>query len=209
MATATGITIVKRFAYRGNANEEFANSYWFKPVAPPTTDAAWRTLLDAIVASEKPIYPSNVNVIRAYGYADDTGHKPGDTGAVAPAVYSVDFRVAPEVIVPGTLSVGTGIVMPGDDAVWIRWKTQRRTSPGGKPIYVRKYFHPAYSVSTGGDSIFATQKTNLLAHAAKMYDGTLPGARTIVTPGTLDTISDHGASSFITTRTLKRRGRRP
>lgn len=209
MSAAVGVTIVKRFTYRGDPNEEYSNTYWFKPVTAPADSAAWRALFDAIVAVEKACYDSTVSVIRGYGYDDDTGHKPADTGSVAPAVWSVDLTQSPESPVPGTLATGTFVRSPGDDAVWVRWKTERKTSPGGKAIYVRKYFHPAFVVSPNWDTVAPGQRTALLALGAKLYDGTLPGSRTITTAGRLDTISAHSASTYVTTRSLKRRGRRP
>lgn len=209
MAAACGVTVIKRFTYRGNASEEYSNTYWLTGSAPSnTTD--WQALADAIVASEKQCYPSTVTVVRYYGYNDDTGHKPEDTGAVAPAVYSRDL-VAAAATVPGTLSMSGNIAAPGDAAVWIRWKTSRVTSPGGKAIYIRKYFHPASLVSaTGGDAIATAQRTALLAHGAKMWDGTLNAAsQKITTCGKNDTIVGTNASTYVTTRTLKRRGKRP
>lgn len=210
MATATGITIVKRFNYRGDATEEYSNTYWLTGGSPPADAAAWRTLFNAIVAVEKAIYPGQVEVIRGYGYDNDDGHKPGDTGAVAPSVWQVDLRIAPDTVVGGTLTVTTPDARaPGDSAVWVRWKTSRVTSPGGKPIYIRKYFHPAVFTSTAPDTVQATQKANLIALGALMDGGTLPGSRKITTAGQADTIINHGASNYITTRTLKRRGKRP
>lgn len=209
MAEATGLTIIKRFTYRGNANEEYSNTYWFKPTTPPADAAAWRALLDAVVLVEKTIYPATAQVIRAYGYDDDTGHRPGDTGSVAGAVWSVDLRVAPDTPVPGTLATGGLELAPGDAAVWARWKTDRRTSPGSKAIYIRKYFHPCLGNGTDPDLVATAQKNALLALGAKMHDGTLPGSRTITTAGKTDTILSHGASTYMTTRSLKRRGKRP
>lgn len=209
MATATGLTIVKRFTYRGDANEEYSNTYWFKPVTPPASPTDWKALFDAVVAGEKTIYPNTVNVIRGYGYDDDTGHKPGDTGTTSPAVWTEDLRVSPLTPVPGTLATSGAVFMPGDDAVWVRWKTNRLTFKG-KAIYVRKYFHPAATAGTTPvDAILPLQRTNLLAFGALMDGGTLPGARTITTAGRLDTMASHDASQYVTTRTLKRRGKRP
>lgn len=209
MAAACGVTVIKKFTYRGNTNEEYSNTYWLTGAAP-TSDATWKTLFDAIVASEKVIYPSGCVVVRGYGYNDDTGHKPDDTGSVAPAVYSVDL-VAAAATVPGTLVIGAFPAAPGDAAVWARWKTSRVTSPGGKAIYVRKYFHPAYcSATSGGDTILPAQRTGLLAHAAKMWDGTLnASSQKVTTPGRQDVILGANASTYVTTRTLKRRGKRP
>jgi hypothetical protein len=209
VATATGLTIVKRFNYRGDPNEEYSNSYWFTPTTPPADDTAWRALLDAVVLVEKTIYPASCQVIRAYGYNDDTGHKPGDEGAVAGAVYNVDLRVAPNTPVAGTLATGGIELAPGDAAVWERWKTNRRTSPGSKPIYIRKYFHPALGNGTDADLVATAQKNALNALGAKLDDGSLPGGRKITVAGRSDVILSHGCSNFMTTRTLKRRGRRP
>jgi len=207
MAAATGLTIVKRFDYRGDPTEEWSNTYWFTGT-PPADATAWRALLDAVVLSEKKCYPSSVGVQRAYGYNDDTGHKPDDTGDVAPAVYGVDLSIAPETVVLGTLVTSTGTKMPGDTAVWARWKTSRRTVPGGKAIYLRKFYHPAYCQTGTPDTIMAVQKTNLLAHATAMQDGTLPGSRKITTCGQTDVITAVGASTYTTVRTLKRRAKR-
>src|SRR4051812_20583291 len=103
VSTACGVTVVKRFTYRGDANEEYSNTYWFTQ-APPSDATAWRALFDALVLQEKTLYPSSVNVVRGYGYNDDTGHKSGDEGDVAPAVFTVDLTVAPNTIVPGTFT---------------------------------------------------------------------------------------------------------
>jgi len=208
MAAATGITIVKRFSYRGDANEEFSNTYWFTG-APPGTDANWDALRTALVAEEKKVYHPGVRVTRVYGYEDDTGHKPGDTGAVAPAEYIYDYVVAGVTEPVGTVTSTGGIILAGDNAVWCRWTTSRTTSPGGKKIYLRKYFHGACGNSAVSmDSIQPAQKTALLAFAAKLYDGTLSGTRKITTCGQTDTITGHDASTYVTVRTLKRRGKR-
>lgn len=210
MAAACGVTVVKRFTYRGDASEEYSNTYWLTGTAP-TTSATWRALFDAIVAKEKTLYPSSCAVIRGYAYNDDTGHKSGDTGAVASAVWSVDLTVTPETPVAGTHTM-TGLeLLPGDTAVWVRWKTSRLSSPGGKPIYLRKYFHPAVRATGGAtDEPFATWKTTTApAYAVGFTNGSLPDARTITAPGHTDTIVSTGVSSYLTTRTLKRRGKRP
>jgi hypothetical protein len=60
-----------------------------------------------------------------------------------------------------------------------------------------------------GDTILASQKTALLALGAKLQDGSFTEARTITAQAHDDTIVSHAASSYITTRTLKRRGKRP
>lgn len=207
MAAACGLTIVKRFLYRTDATEEWSNTYWFTGSAPSTT-TTWRTFFDEVVTTEKPIYHSGVTVIRGYGYNDDTGHKPDDEGDVAPSVWNVDLRIAPETPVAGTLNISSAWVLAGDSSVWMRAKTSRLTSPGGKPIYLRKYYHPAATASSTPDVILAGQKTALVAHATKLTDGTLTSGRKWTTAGQTDVITAVGASSYTTVRTLKRRPKR-
>lgn len=200
MAAKTGLTIVKKFSYRGDANEEWSNTYHFTGTVPADS-TAWRALFDAVVLQEKTVYTADVHVIRGYGYADDADN--------ATSVWTVDLEVSPETPVAGTLSIGTQSYNPGDCAVWARWKTSRLNTKG-KAIYLRKYFHLALSASTSDfDTIGAAQKAALIAFAGKMDDGTLVGSRKITARTHDDVILNHGASSYITTRSLKRRGKRP
>jgi len=200
MAAQTGLTVVKRFPYRGDTTEEFSNTYHFTG-SVPSDATAWRALFDALVTQEKTIYSSVTHVYRGYGYDDDADD--------ATAVWSVDLSVSPETPVAGTLSVGTDIKAPGDSAVWCRWKTSR-TNSNGKPIYLRKYFHDArINGATGGDTVLAAQVTALAAFATKLEDGTFIDGRKITARGHTDTIVSIGNSAYITTRTLKRRGKRP
>lgn len=201
MASQLGITLIKKFTYRGNTNEEYSNTYHFTG-AVPSDSAAWKTFADLLIAQEKTVYTGDVSVVRAYGYATDN---PADD-----SVWTWDYG-ALGTSVAGTLLQGTGVLTPGDDAVWCRWKTSR-TNTNGKPIYLRKYFHVAVGTSGTGanrDSVLPAQTTALQAFAAKMHDGTFVDARTITARGHTDVILSHGASIYITTRTLKRRGKRP
>lgn len=196
---AVGLTVIKKFTYRGDANEEYSNQYWFTG-ATPADGAAWRALFDALVAQEKTLL-GWTTTIKGYGYDD-----PSPT---ANSIWSVDLRNAPNTTVAGTLVVGaTGIPAPGDDAVWCRWKTNRLTIKG-KPIYLRKYYHPAIISTSGGDTVLAAQVTALNAFATKMRDGSFLDGRTLTDRNHTDTLVSSSASAFVTTRTLKRRGKRP
>jgi hypothetical protein len=66
MASLVGLTIVKRFPYRGDANEEWSNQYHLTG-SIPADSTAWKTLADALIAEEKKLYTSGTKVIRAYG----------------------------------------------------------------------------------------------------------------------------------------------
>jgi hypothetical protein len=196
-----GVTLVTKFPYRGNPLEEYSNGYHFTGDVP-ATEVAWKALADALIAQQKTVLWGVGSIIRAYGYATDD---PLDH-----AVWSHDYLAAGASVV-GTYSIGSGAEAPGDCAVWVRWKTSR-LSVKGKPIYLRKYFHPAVIAGSGGaavDQVEAGQIAALNALGAKLSDGSFIDARTIRSQPHDDTILSHSASPYVTTRTLKRRGKRP
>jgi hypothetical protein len=197
LEVATGLTIIKEFTYRGDANEEWSNHYWLSG-SDPADSAAWRTLFDALVTEEKKLYPPTTKVVAGYGYTSTADDRT--------AVWSVDLKVAPNTVVAGTYS-GFGDVNPGDTAVWVRWGLDRLNSKG-KRIFLRKYFHPGLSASAAPDTVHADQIAALTAFGNKLRDGSFTGGRKITdTHGT--NVVGSGVSQFITTRTLKRRGKRP
>lgn len=196
---ATGLTVIKKFTYRGDTNEEYANQYWFRG-ATPSDSTAWRALFDLVVAQEKTLYVSGVTVVRGYGYDD-----PSPT---ANNVWSVDMTASPNTPVAGTYAP-TGVRLPGDAAVWIGWRVSNRLSEKGKPIWLRKYYHPAYIDSNAYEVPLASWVTAAGAFATKMRDGTLATDRTLTDRNHLDTIAAHKVGPYVTTRTLKRRGKRP
>lgn len=203
--SACGLTIVKKFTYRGDANEEYSNTYWFTGTTPVDA-AAWKTLADAVIAQEKTVYPSSVKAVRAYGY-----DSPNDTTGEH-AVWSYDYEGAVETVA-GTYST-TGLdIMAGDAATWIRWRTDRRTSPGGKLIYLRKYFHPAVRASGSIDSVATSWRSAAVTFGSYLVGATVPGSRKLCAMHhTEDAASfasdDVEAALYVTTRTLKRRGKR-
>lgn len=195
---AAGLTVIKRFTYRTNNSEEYSNQYWFTG-GTPSGPVAWRALFDALVAEEKKLYSAGVTVVRGYGYSDATEG--------ADSVWSVDMTALPNTAVAGTLSTTGLIPMFGDASAWVRWKTSRTNS--GRAIYLRKYFHPAWAPTAGGDAVGTSWRTALLAFGAKLYDGSFLDARTITAQHHTDSIVSHDCSQYLTTRTLKRRGKRP
>lgn len=194
MPNTPSIVIVKTITYRG-IPEEYSNKYHFSGTVP-TTDAGWKALADAIIAQEKTMFATSTTFTSAYGYA----------AGVAASVWQINYADPPNTVVTGTLT-GTYNQAPGDVAFWVRWATGARGTTG-KPIFLRKYFHGAAISTSNGDTIFSGQRTAALAYAAKMVDGTLPGGFKVCRPQG----GDGGVvkvPTFLTTRTLKRRGADP
>lgn len=200
MASLVRITLIKKFTYRGDVNEEFSNQYALTG-SIPSDATAWKALADALIAEEKKCYTSVVAVVRAYGYSDDAED--------APSVWSYDYAAGTGAVA-GTLSPsGTWTQAPGDAAVWVRWKTSR-TNTNGKAIYLRKYFHGAtFAYATSPDTVTTSQRTALDNLGTKLRDGSFLDARTIRSRTHAETILSSGSSPYVTTRTLKRRGKRP
>lgn len=201
-APSTVLTVIKQFAYRGDPREEFSNTYALTGTTPADS-SAWRTLFDALVLEEKKLYPAGTKVVAGYGY-----HRVPESGDSAD--WSVDLTVSPNTPVSGTFAPGAGgFQLPGDSAVWVRWGLDRLNSKG-KRVYLRKYFHPAFNdgLPTNVDVVVAGQVTALNAFGAKLQDGSFTAGR-VLTDHLGTALVGHAVSNYVTTRTLKRRGKRP
>jgi hypothetical protein len=198
--TRHSLTLVKSFGYRG-APEEWSNTYFFTGDLP-STPAAWKTLADNVIAQEKTLYDANTEVVKAIG------HQAGDSVAV----WSYDYAAASE-SVPGTLTIGVSTVpQGGDSASWLRWSTDQLTSKG-KPIYLRSYFHPAYaggSTDSTRDEVSTNWTTPAQAFGDAWIAGFSDGSETHVRCGPKGAVGLVALpSTYVTTRTLERRGKRP
>jgi hypothetical protein len=197
MAAVAGLTIVKKFTYRGDANEEYSNSYHLDG-SVPANSTDWKALADAMIASEKTCYPAAVSVVRAYGYDSDD--------PTAHSVWSYDYALGTGAVA-GTYG-GAFVEVPGDVAYFAKWKTSRNNTKG-KPIYLRKYFHGGGASSGNHDQVATTLVTAVAAHATKLWNGTFIDGRKIRSQSHAETITASGCGPYLTTRTLKRRGKRP
>jgi hypothetical protein len=189
------MTIVKRFTYRGDNNEEFSNTYHFLG-AVPTTDAEWLSMANGIIGHEEPIYDGAVTFVRAIG------HDSTDPGAIAK--FDHDFT-SPGPPPAGTF-VGTGGVHgAGDQAACVEWLTDRKTSRG-KPIYLRKYHHRPFLNSGALDSLEISYYNALDTYAKVFVGNAFEGGLT--NPEKTATVVTEKILQYVTTRTLKRRGKR-
>lgn len=199
MAAQASITIVKDFDYRG-AKEEYSNTYHFTNDAP-TTQGRWQAFADAIILAEKAIHLVDVRIIRA------VGHKAG----VKPRDFFHDY-LALGASVAGTLALqAANVIAPGDVAGWVRWPTDQFTSRG-KPIYLRSYYHHVAhgNLNSTDDIMSTTMKTAFETYATAWNTGFSDGTTTHARSGPNGAVglTPVLASSFVTTRTLERRGRR-
>ena len=200
MGTVVGITLVKRFTYRGDENEEWSNTYHFTGDVPADS-SAWMDLIEALYTEEISIYTPRSLVTRAYGYDSDADD--------ATAVFKHDFRPGDEEHPGNLMGWGALPTAPGDSAGWVRWKTSRLNS-NDKPIYLRKYFHDMIENALGEpDKLWTEQRDLMLAFGDKLRDGSFIDGRTLRSRLHDDTLVGSSASQYLTTRTLKRRGKRP
>jgi hypothetical protein len=186
------LVTLKTFSYRGQT-EEWSNRYHFSGTQPANS-AAWIALAAAMKNLEASVLPSAVTLTGWYGYNDGS-----DTANFSGLHTSSNT---------GALSTTGGFLAPGDSAMWVRWTTGEMNSKG-KPVYLRKYFHPAVATTGAPDTVLAAAKTALTNFGGYLIDGTsLGGGLKVCRPsGTVGTSAV--GSTYVTTRTLKRRGRRP
>jgi hypothetical protein len=195
MPDTASITLVKSFTYRGLA-EEWSNTYHFSGTTPADA-AAWKALALAIFATERAIYLPDSSLVQSYGY------EPGNEHSVA----QIDHR--PDTAGPraGSLAINSGMArLPGDAAVWLRARVG--TSTSGKKVYVRKYFHSATCVNGAPDTTATEVRTAMQAHGVAALAGGWPGGAKWTGPQGAVPV-EPTTSQYVTTRTLKRRGRRP
>jgi len=198
VATATGLILTKRFTYRGLADEEWSSRYWFTG-PPPDSDQHWADLANDVAELEVECYAPTSKVVAAYGYNDNTPN--------AHAVWKTDYSLTGSELA-GRLIIADGHPFAGDQAGLVQWKCAR-LSEKGKPIYLRKFFHDGGVASTARDSVDSATYTAYSNFATAMVDGSVLGARVIRSQTQDESIVFLGAYPYVTTRTLKRRGKRP
>lgn len=199
MAAAVGIVLVKQFTYRGVTGEEWSNKYWLTGQIPQD-DNAWLALTNKLRDEELKCYTSDSRVTSAYTYNDNT---PG-----AHSVWSIDY-LALGLDVPGTLTNSPVSKWAGDQAGVLEFKTARKNTRG-KWVYLRKYFHGGFSLATDPETL----DTSAVAayDAFGVFLSTSPvglEGRRIRSQKQDEQLQSHHTIPYVTTRTLKRRGKRP
>jgi hypothetical protein len=186
------VVITKSFLYRG-ATEEWSNVYCFQ-------GDDFTVELDAInwvedLADIEALVVHEMNTYKSWLLYNDGEET---------ATYSGDFE--PGFI--GAVGASVGAEQGGDTAYWVRWLLPDRNA-NGKKVYLRKYFHPGIADAADPDLVPAAMKTKLLAFGNELRQGAALGDYLLCSPSDGDLAGQEKAADFITTRTLKRRGRRP
>lgn len=192
---APGVVLYKTFAYRGET-EEWGNTYHFVGDAP-STPADWRALVDDLVTLEAPLLLTTVTIERAICYEDTDDS----------SVYSYDLSAFGGVVSGGyNVSTSGGVVQEGGTSYMARWDTGRRSSKG-KAIYLRKYWHPAVSVSGNPDTVISYVVSAVATFALDVMSvsGHWPG---LAGPDGVAPVG-HLAQTYTNYRDLRKGRRRP
>jgi hypothetical protein len=203
--SACGLVLVKKFTYRGDPEEEWSNKYWLTG-ADPGNSTAWKELADALIGSETACYISDSKVVRAYGYNDPGDEVPGHTPPAS--VWSYDYELATEEVFGKLPADPAGQVFAGDQAATLAWRVDRRSTKG-KPIFLRKYFHSGHVQLANPDKVAVNTKAEYENFGTFLSSGAGVLGRHITDALNTDIVLAVIGSEFVTTRTLKRRGKRP
>jgi hypothetical protein len=190
------ITITKSFTWRG-ARELWSNVYHLDSTPPSSTD--WHALFIEAWTREYTFLPADVQL------ETGTGHTPGTPPVL---VWEYDQPPTGEGGNPGAfVPTASDHLTPGDVAGWVRWTTDLKNSRG-KPIYLRNYYHGIY-VEADGNTIAPAQHTLMQELGQAWFNGLVADGRTYRRTGpNHGTPQGYAASTYATTRTLERRGRR-
>jgi len=189
------ITLIKEFTYRGNP-EEFSNSYHLDSV--PASRGDWVDLVGALGSQERTCVSGAVTYKRGLVY-DNSDH---------PALYTIVYADEGGEFT-GDLIGTEGDVTAGDQAAVVSVNTGLVGS-SGKPIWLRKYFHSVYELSgTDVDSLASTTIAALSSFMTNLRDSEIQSGHFYADKNGRRPDGTVRVDEFVTTRTLKRRGKRP
>lgn len=195
MPDTPSLVLVKAFTYRGK-DEEFSNRYHFEGGTPEDFDD-WLQLAKTWRDLERKIMPPEVRWVRAYGYEAGTEH----------SIAQIDFEVVDQVVAGQFIAANYALVCPGDTAATIRWDTGEVNSRG-KRVYCRKYFHGVFRDDSSADKVSDEQVAAMVIYADQMTAAVPLLGRRYCGPQGAD-LHQPRVDPWLTTRTLKRRGKRP
>lgn len=194
MSEAPGFIVTNSFTYRGST-EEWSQKYHHDGTAP-STPAAWRSFCNNFIDAYRLVLGTQVEVLRFQCYEDLS----------APTTYTynlADFSGP----FAGEYALSSGEDWASGDTAYLeRWNTGRMSTKG-KPVYLFKYFHPAAIHEATPDQLAPTLKTAMDTFGAAVMAG-ISGSLKIADKNG-NPVTGYYTEPYATTRTLKRRGRRP
>lgn len=184
MSTQPSLKVTKSFTYRGQTTL-FSNRYYFTG-SDPTGSTEWTTLSDAVTASEKTVYATNVTIVETTGY---------NAGSDVP-VFSKTYSLA------GTHTMSGGSVpATGDSVLLVRYSTDQRSSKN-HPIYLFNYYHGAYNAAgTSPDTPDISQRSQMGSYASGWVSGFSDGTNTRIRTGPRGAVAQ---GSFVETWLMHR-----
>ena len=194
MPPTMAVTLVKSMPYRG-VPEEWSNTYHLTG-GNPVNDAEWNTIIDAVWQKERAIYHTSCGLVRAYGYNAGSDH----------ANFVLDIIAAGGVQIPGTNAFTAAEKVAGDQAMTLRALIGLSTT--GKKVYIRKYYHAVGFMSGDTDKVSTASKNAATTLATTGLAGFVGTGRKWCGPNGEEATLPL-ANPYLTTRTLKRRGKRP
>jgi hypothetical protein len=160
--TKNSIVVYKSGSYRGGTRR-WSNRYHFEG-ALPTDQTAFETWADLIVASEKTVFTSDLEIVEVVCYDAATATSTNPHGD---AVFVKSYTTA------GTFAPASGEAdAPGDCAALIRYSTDARSTKN-HPVYLFNYMHNVVQEHATADLISPTQKTAYEAYADAWVTGFL------------------------------------
>jgi hypothetical protein len=190
------ITMIKVFTYRGDPLEEWSNSYHLSD--HPADRAGWASLAHGMGFLEQHCYTNASQIKRALCYDDSDN----------PVTFTLDGAIDGGFDYTGIASLTGGAPFAGDQAATVAWDTGLRGSTG-KPIYLRKYFHGGVEAAGAPDSLQATYLAALEDFCDALLSTPIDGTIYFADKNGRVPDGPRRVDPWSTTRTLKRRGRRP
>lgn len=146
-----GVAIVKRFAFR-DATQEFTNVYHYQWTGLDPGAALAESLIDRIVAIERPLHATVVSFVHARCW------NAGGT------IQENDMIIEKPLNLLGTATVRAG--MDRERAFLFRWRAG--VDSLGRPVYLRKYYHSVSHLGLSGvNSPGLDENTTGLPQAAR------------------------------------------
>lgn len=173
------ISIEKEATFQGKT-ERWSNAYCYETAA--TTDAEYSTLIDAIVAAERPVHAPQVSFKRASVYTTQGLNGPADLGSM---YFVKDLSVV------GTAIASGGGTMYREAAVLVKWPLPRKQKATGlgRQRSLKKWIHTCSvmgfntAVNQGTEALTSTEKGPFMTYAASI-GGPVTGTTLVAPDGT-------------------------